>query len=180
VFAVRSKKEATMTCRFQVRLVLSLVLLSLAPVIAHADYLYTVNVAQGFFQATTFSFTETTLATSGDVTGVTNISGVSVDEFAWNSAASGSCFGITFVGQACAGWKEGFVTNAAGFAPGSFLTAGFYSGGDGSATVSITCTNPTPTGECSPSTPTPEPSSLMLLGGGLAGFAGVIRRKLRR
>jgi hypothetical protein len=34
--------------------------------------------------------------------------------------------------------------------------------------------------QISETTPVPEPSSLLLLGSGLAGFAGVIRRKLNR
>lgn len=170
-----------MTRPFQIRLALFCLVFSVLPVIAHADYLYTVNVTQGqVLQATNFSFTEMTIPTSGDVTAITNISGVTVDEFEWNSAASGSCFGGDFPGRACAGWNSGAESWLTAFAPGSFLAEGSYVDLGGDVTVSITCTNPTPNGACPLSTPTPEPSTFILFGGGLVGFAGVIRRKLNR
>ena len=75
------------------RVLLLIAALSIVPAVAHADYIYTVTQTLPSPDFTTqFSFVQPTLASAGTVTsGLTQISGATATEFAWNSAAGGVC-----------------------------------------------------------------------------------------
>ena len=153
------------------RKTLIILFLTLCSLAAHADYLYTVTVT-GFGTPTAFSFTEPTISASGYVnSGFTQISGAVVTEFGWTSVAGDPCpltaWHPSFPGYACAGETiEGLTGSlAGGFDPGSFLAIGTYAGTFMTVDISPTV---------------PEPSSMMLLGSGLAGLFGVIRRRFNR
>ena len=149
------------------RVLLLIAALSIVPAVARADYIYTVT--QTFIHSTQFSFIEPTLASSGTVTSsLTQISGTTATAFVWDSAAGGFCFGGGFPDDACAGIEfVGGGQNDFGFPAGSFLASGTYTSVLPGMTVNITQTG------------VPEPSSLLLLGSGILGLLGTVRRKLK-
>ena len=126
-----------------------------------------------------FSLTAATLPTSGDVTSFTGTTDPfgTITEFAWDSAASGSCVGSVSFGRACAGFKNtppggiGLISGSDNFAAGSFLSPSIYTGTFGS-TLAITDIGGT----------VPEPSSLLLLACGLFGLLATasFRSRIRR
>jgi hypothetical protein len=150
------------------RVLLLMLALSIVPVLARADsFLYTVTDTFPFF-VTSFSFIQPTLASSGDITsGFTLISGLTPTEFAWDSGPGGSCLGTGSGSSGCAGIKFSAGSTIEGFPAGSFLSPGTYTGAANTMTVNITQTG------------VPEPSSLLLLGSGVLGLLGTVRRKLR-
>jgi hypothetical protein len=132
------------------------------------SFLYTVTDT---YQKASFSFEETTLASSGTVTsGFFNVTlGDTVNGFTWNSASGGTCSiggGIdTFGGQACAGDQiNSFAPPFFPFAAGSFLSTGTYNSTSGppEMTVAIQAV--------------PEPSAVAVLGSGLLFVAGGLWR----
>ena len=101
-----------------------------------------------------FTITAPSLPSSGHVTSITT-SYSPIDGFAWNSAASGTCFGLSFPGDACTGIDQsaGLTQGANGFPAGSFLSPGTYISVFGGETLVITDLSTVP-----------EPSSLLFLG----------------
>src|SRR5215469_13478042 len=141
------------------------------PSLANAgSYLYTViDDGSQSGQKVTFSFDETTLASSGKVTsGFFNVTGGPPFAFGWNSAHAATCLGIQYPNFACAGWNfnnspTGVVVDA--FSVGSFLSTGTYTGRVDGLTVEISSI--------------PEPSAVAVLGSGLLFVAGGLWRKQR-
>ncbi|HEX7157853.1 MAG TPA: PEP-CTERM sorting domain-containing protein [Edaphobacter sp.] len=155
------------------------------PSVARADtFLYTAHedvvISPTFTWSFGFSFTEPTLASSGQVTSsdlfsVTSNSALSIpSEFSWNSAAGGSCtlsvIGSEFyAGRACV--AIGFNVPVAsgsfeGFPAGSFLTTGSFNA-DLAGQMNVTITDLS----------IPEPSSIVLLSNGLLVLFGIARKK---
>ena len=159
---------------------LVLILLTGLSKAGHADtFQYT--VLEG---STMFSFTEPTLASSGDVTSgffsVTVPAGDSLTGFSWNSAAGAFCpfsFGgsVAIGGLGCTAISLSTGPSSAegiyaGFTPGSFLAPGVFTSQAAAAeTVTITDIS------------VPEPSSITLLAlGALAlGLGSIYRRTAR-
>jgi hypothetical protein len=137
-----------------------------APNAVADEFVYTVTLTLGDFDfATQFSFIEPTLASSGDVTSLTQISGDTATEFVWNSAANGVCSlrgtGFAFGGSGCAGVDSG-PGELAPFTAGSFLAVGTYV--TSNFTVNIAQTG------------VPEPSSLALMLSGVGLVFGMRKR----
>ena len=148
------------------------------PLVARADTFQYTFLDEGLGPTIGFSFTEPTLASSGEVTsGFFSIiapAGDSISAFSWNSAAGGACTLPVFGAEsapdfACASYLRNFagggIVGVMGtFAPGSFLAPGTYTRGGG-ITVTITDLS------------VPEPSSLVLLGTGVLILFGIARKK---
>lgn len=113
-----------------------------------------------------FTITAPTPPPSGDVTSFVSTfnSKGTVDEFQWNSAPGGSCFGFSFPGEACAGYNLiGTVGPIVGaFPAGSFLSPGTYTLPGVTYSLAIT--------DLGSTMPAPEPQSVVLLFVGLLGL----------
>jgi hypothetical protein len=136
----------------------------LGPAASRASVTYTVTIdGTGIGSATQFSFTEPTIATAGDTTSITQISGTAVTEFSWNS--NGNCNLGGFIGDAnaCISYTTDLFES---FTAGSFLVAGTYTSIAGDVTVNI-----------SGVPAVPEPSSMILFGSGVLALLRA-RRKL--
>jgi len=158
-------------------LIIALLVGGLCATAAHAqEYTYTVIDNGTVFpaDATDFSFTESTLATSGDATSITQISGASAADFGWNSTASASVScsdgSASFGGDAaaCIAYSGGAGTFES-FTAGSFLAPGSYTSLAGDMTVTIQESQ----------TIVPEPPSLELLGISLLVLTPVLWCKKR-
>lgn len=164
----RQKREDTrMIYRLSTKLILSALVILFGSAVSRADSLYTVTENFSPALATSFSFIVlgSSIPSSGDVTAITQISGSTVTEFSWASSAICNLGGFGGDGNACITYSSS-STLFTGFAPGSFLADGTYTSISGDMTVTI-----------SPSAPMPEPSSLLLLGTGLLGLVGAMRRR---
>lgn len=130
-------------------LLVALVVGGLCATAAYADsYTYTVTLTNEPNPSydTEFSFTESTLASSGDSTSITQISGASVAGFYWNSEAVSSCpfGGIPGYANTCVAFAP-FPSGGGdleSFTLGSFLAPGIYTSLGGDETVEITAVAP--------------------------------------
>ena len=123
-----------------------------------------------------FTITAAVLPPSGDVTSfTTNTSSFgagAISEFAWNSASGGDCIGRSNIGAGCAAFEINSNPNAIGifgYAAGSFLSSGTYTSNPGGGILVIT--------DLGTVSGVPEPSSLLLLCGGLASLLGLRRKR---
>ena len=132
-----------------------------APNAAADEFVYTVTDND-----TQFSFIEPTLASSGTVSsgpGLTQISGLAVAGFAWDSAEDGICLGIQLEGFACTLVVfEGNVFIGTPFPAGSFLAPGNFTASGQSVNIAAVAT--------------PEPGSLALMLSGVGLVFGMRKR----
>ena len=154
------------------------------PLVARADtFQYSVTTVPGFGSSFQFSFTEPTLASSGDVTSgffsITIPKFWSLDGFSWNSAAGGDCpvyhiepDSFDSFGCAAVGYSLGSTIgrDLEAFTPGSFLAPGIFKstilGNPFLGVMTVTITDVS----------VPEPSTLMLLGTGVLTLFGITRK----
>jgi hypothetical protein len=124
----------------------------------------TVNSASGFtddFQNFAFNSISTIELFAGQTYVIDGASGL-VDPYAFNDSGFSVGAPITLLGD---NWTLGNGDYFTGTTPISDVSDGYWGPNFGFSAAAAA--------------PTPEPSSLLLLGSGLVGFAGMLRRKLK-